>query len=37
MGCCTWLLYGVTGANKNSVKFVLTSDYQLGNWLVMSR
>ena len=33
--CCTSLLYGTTGASKNTVKFVLTSDYQLGNWLVM--
>jgi len=35
MGCCTSLLYGLAGASKNTVKCVLTSDYQLGNWLVM--
>jgi hypothetical protein len=36
-GCCTPLLYGMTGASKNTVKSVLTSHYQLGNWLVRSQ
>jgi len=35
MGCCTPLLCGTTGASKNIVNPVLTSDYQLGNWTVM--
>src|SRR5690348_11227135 len=33
MGCCTSLLYGTTGASKNTVNLVLTSDYQLGTGL----
>ena len=37
LGCCTPLLYGMTAASKNTVKGRLTSDYQLGNSLVMSK
>ncbi len=33
MGCCTSLLYGTIHASKNTVNLVLTSDYQLGNWI----
>jgi hypothetical protein len=35
LGCCTPLLYGMTAASKNTVKGRLTSDYQLGNCIVM--